>query len=118
MRDHVIDSHVTDHLASFPSVVFRGEPVRFTKYDGHLVLFMAESQHGRQTAVAALMDDKEKRKRKERRTAEEPEETENCEVGDVKTLPVWVFSPLLSIDLLQFDAQMCNNLFSAPCSTV
>lgn len=79
---------------------------------------MAKSQHGRKTAVAAVVDDKEERKRKERRTAEEPEETENCEVGDVNTLPVWVFSPLLSKDLLQFDSQMCNNLFSAPCSTV
>lgn len=46
------------------------------------------SAHDRKTAVAALMDVKEEGERKEGRIAEEPEETENCEVGDVQTLPV------------------------------
>lgn len=49
---------------------------------------MIKSAHDRKTAVAALMDVKEGRQLKDGRTAEEPKETENCEVCDVQTLPV------------------------------
>lgn len=48
---------------------------------------MTKSAHDRKTEVTALMDVKEGREPKGR-TAEEPEETENCEVCDVQTLPV------------------------------
>lgn len=79
------------HHAYLSSVVFCAEPVRSTKYVHHYLVFMTEITDGRQATVAAVMDDEEGRENGERQAAEEPDETEICEVDDLKTLPVLFF---------------------------
>lgn len=79
---------MTVYPAYLLSVVFHAEHVCSTNYVPHKIVFMTEIRDGREAAIAALMDEEEGRENQERRAAEEPEETENCEVDDVKTLPV------------------------------
>lgn len=82
---------MTVYPADFPSVVFHTEHVCSTKHVHHKRVFLMEIRDDRQAAVAAPVDDDEGRENQERRAAEEPEEAENCEVDDVKILPVWMF---------------------------
>lgn len=79
---------------------------------------MTEIRDGRKAAVTALMDEEEGRENTEGRAAEEPEETENCEVDDVKTLPVCCFCCCFVKTLPHFDLEMCDDSFSVRFSTV
>lgn len=80
---------------------------------------MTEIRDGREAEVAALMDEEEGGRGKTGgRAAEEPEETKNCEVDDVNTLPVCCLCCCFVKTLPRFDLEMCDDLFLVQFSTV